>query len=608
MAEPRKQGRKSRILRKLVLLTYVTVALAVIVTLLGVAPSSRTIDSQTVKNEDVVPNAKPSVIPLPAEFSLNPTKHFEIAPDTVIHRAGGNGEARAIAERFASQLAAAGGPALRVQAASGTRSPAAGQHWFALAAAGTGSEAREQHASAAERRLSELGPASYVIDIGESAVVAQASAAAGLFYAAQTLRQMLGSADAGSQAPAARPDDAGQAVEASQAERAANQARLSLPTGRIVDQPRYQWRGAMLDVARHFRTVAEVKRVIDLMALYKLNRLHLHLTDDQGWRLEIKSWQRLTEIGARTEVGGGPGGFYTQAEYAEIVQYAAERQITVVPEIDIPGHTNAALAAVPELNCNGTAPPLYTGTDVGFSTLCVGREFTYAFVEDVIREVAALTPGPYIHFGGDEARTLTAGQHAAFVRRVQDIIRRHGKTPIGWDEIAISGQAAGRTTNADFGTGQAQSPSAIVQWWQPRDHAREAVTAHAARGGSVILSPADRFYLDMKYQESTKIGHTWAGITSTRHAYAGNPAELLPQLPADAILGVEAALWSETTETMADVEHLLFPRLPGIAELAWSSAAALSWSDYRARLADHAPLWHALGINYYRSPAIPWSE
>ena len=166
--------------------------------------------------------------------------------------------------------------------------------------------------------------------------------------------------------------------------------------GRVSDDPRFSWRGAMLDVARHFLTVDEVKRYVDLMAIHKLNRLHLHLADDQGWRIEIRSWPNLAAHGGSTEVGGGAGGFYTQAQYSELVRYAAERFITIVPEIDMPGHTNAALASYAELNCDGVAPALYTGIEVGFSALCVDKEITYTFIDDVVREIAAITPGAVV--------------------------------------------------------------------------------------------------------------------------------------------------------------------------------------------------------------------
>ena len=205
---------------------------------------------------------------------------------------------------------------------------------------------------------------------------------------------------------------------------------------RIDDRPRFRWRGAHLDVSRHFFSVAEVKRYIDLISQYKVNVLHLHLSDDQGWRIAIDSWPRLTSVGGSTEVGGGPGGYYTKRDYRELVRYAAARYITVVPEIDTPGHTNAALASYAELNCDGIAPPLYTGIDVGFSSLCVDKEITYEFLDDVIRELAALTPGPYLHMGGDEAHSTEDADYVRFIERVQPIVAAHGKRLMGWEEIA----------------------------------------------------------------------------------------------------------------------------------------------------------------------------
>ena len=185
-----------------------------------------------------------------------------------------------------------------------------------------------------------------------------------------------------------------------------------LPTGTIEDQARFTHRGFMLDVSRHFFGPEVIKQVIDYLAFYKFNRLHLHLSDDQGWRLEVKSFPNLTAHGGSTEVGGGPGGFFTQAEYMELVEYASQRQITIIPEFDMPGHTNAALASYPDLNCDGQARELYTGTEVGFSSFCIHSEYTYYFVDSLIREVAAITPGPYIHIGGDEVHTLSAEDYA----------------------------------------------------------------------------------------------------------------------------------------------------------------------------------------------------
>jgi len=247
----------------------------------------------------------------------------------------------------------------------------------------------------------ELGEEGYELNITEEMVELKANKPAGIFYGIQTIRQLL---------PAR--------VESGNTE----QGPWKLPTGTIRDYPVYGYRGAMLDVARHFFSVDEVKTYIDRLALYKMNVLHLHLSDDQGWRIEIKSWPKLTEFGGKTEVGGGIGGFYTQEEYKDIVKYAQDRFITIIPEIDMPGHTNAALASYPELNVPGKKAELYTGVEVGFSTLDTHKELTYKFVNDVFRELAAITPGPYIHIGGDESHSTPIEDYIPFVNRVQDIV------------------------------------------------------------------------------------------------------------------------------------------------------------------------------------------
>ena len=344
----------------------------------------------------------------------------------------------------------------------------------------------------------------------------------------------------------------------------------------------------MLDVARHFFDVAEVERLIDLLALYKLNRLHLHLTDDQGWRLAIRARPRLTRLGAQTAVGGGPGGHFTQRDYRRIVGYAAERFVEVVPEIDMPGHVNAALVAYGELACDGVAPEPYSGIDVGFSSLCIRREETYAFVDEVLGELAALTPGPYLHVGGDEALSTDPEDYRFFVERVQRIVRAHGKRLLGWEEIA---RAPLRRRS-------------LVQHWHDPALARRAV----AQGARLVLSPASRAYLDMKYDRASEQGLVWAGTTSVRKAYAWDPATLVDGVAESDVAGVEAPLWSETISTRAGLDHLAFPRLLGIAEIGWSPAAGRSWREYRLRLASHAPRLDALGVAFHRTPGIPWPD
>lgn len=417
---------------------------------------------------------------------------------------------------------------------------------------------------------SDLGEEGYSLTVTPERVTISAPQSAGLFYGVQTLRHLLpGFVEYEAAFP--RP--------------------ITVPSVRIVDQPRFGWRGAMLDVSRHFFSPDDVKRYIDLLALLKLNRLHLHLSDDQGWRIEIKSWPNLTEHGGSTQVGGGPGGYFTQEEYADLNAYAGDRFITIVPEIDMPGHTNAALASYPELNCDGVAPPLFTGTAVGFSTLCVERDVVYQFVDDVVREIGALTNGPYFHIGGDEVEKLTEEQYAHFIERAQNIVASHNLIAVGWDEIAEAPLL----------------PSSIIQLWRPTG-SRESLTRAVADGTRVILSPANRVYLDMKYDESTVLGLNWAGYSSVRHAYDWDPAALIEGVDESQIAGVEAPLWSETLANMRDVEFMAFPRLAGAAELGWSPAAGRSWREYRLRLAAQAPRWTALGINFNRDPSVPWED
>jgi hexosaminidase len=346
----------------------------------------------------------------------------------------------------------------------------------------------------------------------------------------------------------------------------------------------------MLDVSRHFLPLEAVKRHVDHMALYKLNRLHLHLSDDQGWRIEIRKYPRLARHGGSTQVGGGPGGYYTQAEFRELVRYARERYVTIIPEIDMPGHTNAALASVPALNCDRKAPPLYTGIKVGFSALCAKREATYRWVDDVVRELAAISPSPYIHIGGDEVEKLTHAEYIAFIERVERIVRSHGKRMMGWGEVAPA--------RLDTTT--------LVQHW--RGAGKDSSFVHAARGGKVVLSPGPRVYIDMKYDSSTVLGLRWAGMIEVRTAYDWDPGTYLTGVPEASIVGVEAPLWSETVIRPSDFEYLLYPRLLAVAEVGWSPQAARSWDEFRRRLAAQGPRMQALGINFYRSPQVEWER
>lgn len=430
-----------------------------------------------------------------------------------------------------------------------------------------------------------LGKEGYTLDVYQHGVRLAAATEEGLFRGTQTLRQLF---------PAQIESDTVQA------------GPWLAPGVRVVDFPRYEWRGAHLDVARHFLSVDEVKRYIDLLALYKVNRFHLHLSDDQGWRIQIDSWPDLTRIGGSSEVGGGAGGFFSKADYAEIVRYSADRHITVVPEIDVPGHTNAAEVSYPQLNscrpdnlpshrllAGWENEPHYTGTGVGFSALCVHDEVTYEFMADVIREISEMTPGPYVHVGGDEAHQTSTEDYVKFMDRVRDIVADNGKTMMGWVEMAQSNAL----------------PGSVAQHWSTAEGGQSGgnlARMAVAKDMLVVMSPANRIYLDMKYAPGVPadLGLTWAGTVEVMRSYDWNPGAHVDGVTDDNILGVEAPLWTETIDNIDDAEHMAYPRMAGAAEIGWTPQSGRDWEEYRLRLAAQADRWEVLGVNYYRSPQV----
>ena len=407
----------------------------------------------------------------------------------------------------------------------------------------------------------------YQIDVNNDHVTISSSSSQGVFNGIQTLRQMLPPA-----------------IEKSEKQ----SGPWYIPTGKISDQPEYGYRGSMLDVARHFFGVDDVKRYIDLIAQYKINHLHLHLTDDQGWRIEIKSWPNLTTHGGSTEVGGGKGGFFTQEDYKEIVSYAASRYITIIPEIDMPGHTNAALASYPELTCDGKAPDLYTGTEVGFSTFCTSKEIVYKFVDDVIREISEMTPGPYFHVGGDESHVTAMEDYIPFINRVSKIAEKYGKKVIGWDEVA-----------------HAELPeNSTVHYWNVAKNAKMGVD----QGAKVLMSPATKTYLDMQYDTTTRIGLHWAAYIEVDSAYLWEPSKMVEGINKENILGFESPLWTETVETMDDIEYLVFPRIICHSEVGCTPSEERNWDEFKVRLGEHKPRMDNQGIDFYHSALVPWKE
>lgn len=443
-----------------------------------------------------------------------------------------------------------------------------------------------------DRSLARLGPEGYVLDVRPGRIVARASAPAGLFYAVQTLRQLL---------PPQIFRDA-----------PSGQTAWTIPAVSIEDQPRFGWRGAHLDTGRHFMPKEFVKKYIDLIALHKLNTFHWHLTEDQGWRLEIKQYPKLTEVGAwrkETIVGrsrrdapaqydGKPhGGFYTQEDAREIVAYAKARFVTVVPEIEMPGHAMAAIASYPEL---GLGDPVEVATRWGvFSDILNAEPSTVTFMQNVLTEVMAIFPGRYIHVGGDEAdktkwktnariqariKELGVGdEHGLqswFIRQMDAFLTGHGRRLVGWDEILEGGLAE----------------NAVVMSWRGTKGGIDAARA----GHDVVMAPTSNTYLD--YAQSKDLSREPVGQSAvlpieTVYAYEPVPDELEPQF-AKHVLGAQAQLWTEYMATPKDVEYMAYPRLSALAEVVWTPKARKDYAGFTARLASHAERLRALDVNF----------
>ena len=401
----------------------------------------------------------------------------------------------------------------------------------------------------------------YELEIKNTKIKIRSSSETGLARGVQTLRQLCDLKSADSQ---------------------------SIPNLKISDKPKYEYRGTMLDISRHFFGPEIIKTHIDRIAQYKINHLHLHLSDDQGWRIEIKGWPKLTSIGAQTEVGGGEGGFLTQEEYMDIVDYAKLNYITIVPEIDMPGHTNAALASYAFLNCDNTLRELYTGTNVGFSTFCTRKDSTYIFIDQVIEELTAMTPGPYIHIGGDESDVTEKEDYKYFVKRVEGIVQKHGKQMMGWADIADA--------NLDS--------TSVAQLWHSEENGKKAQSQNM----KIVFSLASRSYLDMKYDSTTELGLQWAGLIEVDHAYDWQPDTLFESINAESIIGIECPLWTETVVVEDDIEYLVFPRLLAYAEIGWTQSDRRVTKEFLERLAKQSRIMKSQDINFYQSSKVNWED
>lgn len=455
--------------------------------------------------------------------------------------------------------------------------------------------------SPAEQQLSAEG---FRLEITEDRADVVAADPAGAFYAAQALRQLLG------------PD----AFRAAPAATSARTTTWTIPCGAVLDAPRFRWRGVLLDVARHFLPKASLLRFIDLAAAHRINRLHLHLTDDQGWRIEIAAYPRLTEVGAwrrESRVGAGQtagrdgrphGGYYTQADLREIVAFAAERHVTVVPEIDLPGHSQAAIAAYPELgNVDGPLPVL-TDWGINHNVLNVEKA-TVGFFSTVLDEVVDLFPSPWIHLGGDEVPTdqLATDDRARsrlselglesvdelpawFVGRLAVHLRGHGRIAGVWDEIADT--ALPNTALPD---------EALVFAWR----SSEAGLAAARAGHDVVMCPEQEVYLDHRQSdrddEPIPVGYvrTWEDL----YAFDPLPVDAVPpgarSLVESRVLGAQANLWTEHLDSPRRLDYAAFPRLAAFAEAMWTVPSAGSLEGFRARLTGaHLQRLDALGVEY----------
>ena len=450
----------------------------------------------------------------------------------------------------------------------------------------TGDDASAEDIQLALDGAEDLGNEGYTVKVDENGIKVSAYQPEGVFNGVQTLRQLF-------------PSE----IESTEVE---TDVEWAAPYCDIKDKPEYEYRGMMLDVARHFFPVESVKRQIDQAAKYKINKLHMHMTDDQGWRLEIKgemygeSLDKLRTIGASRScaTNGYRPGQYTQEEFRELAEYAAERYVEIIPEFDMPSHTWAALVSLNFLNSTEDGKPHapgydntqpYDGYDVGFCTYECRNEKTYEFIEEVIKQVAPLYPSKYIHIGGDEAHSTSDEDYAYFCNRVTEIAQKYGKTPIGWQ---------------NYDTVVEDKENTVTQFWSTGN-------TQFQEGINYIVSTADHAYMDMKYDSSCPYGLTWASMNPIDDAYNWDPTDHGSK---DQVVGIEAPMFGETLAEDEAWDYMIYPRLMGHAEIGWTPKDDRVWEDYRTRMIAHGERLKNAGIQFYEDedywekPSIPVSD
>jgi hexosaminidase len=445
------------------------------------------------------------------------------------------------------------------------------------------------------KTLAALGPEGYQLTVTSNEIRIEALEKAGLFYGIQTLRQLL-PADIFGTVP---PED----------------AAWRIPCLKIEDQPRFKWRGMHLDVGRHFMPADYVKKYIDLIAMHKMNIFHWHLTDDQGWRIEIKKYPKLTEIGAwrkETVIGHNSGtydgkrhgGFYSQDEIRQIIQYAKERYVTIVPEIEMPGHSLAALAAYPELSCTGGPFEVKTEWGVIRDVYCAGNDQVFLFMQDVLDEVMELFSSPYIHIGGDECpkenwkacrkcqeRIKDEGLkdenelQSYFIKRIETYLNEHGRRIIGWDEILEGGLA----------------PNATVMSWRGMDGGIQAARANH----DVVMASNSHLYFDYYQADPKKEPLAIGGFVPLQKVYSLDPIPAeLTQEQAKHILGVQAQIWTEYIQNPKQADYMAYPRGCALAEIAWTPLDQKNYEDFYRRLTVHTERLRRMNVNFRPLDAI----